>query len=181
MRQDNGEVASVAEMEKYRNSLAGGDQYFMNAMPTSDMIKETRKAMVASAADKAETRRQNALKTSQDELNLVTQIASTVIDQDFNDTTENGGRSKIAGAFEKSGNSQLFTEYGDMMPNIMDTARTERTQQWIVANGFDKVQTQEGKEALIANAPARMKNTLNTQVDLLIERSNQAKIKTAIN
>lgn len=180
MRQENGEVASVAEMEKYRNSLAGGDQYFMNAMPTSEMIKETRKAMVANQADLQETRRQNALKTSQDELSLVTQIASTVIDQDFNDTSEGGGRSKIANAFETSGNGQLFAEYGDMMPNIMDTARTERTQQWIVANGFDKVTTTEGKEALIANAPAWMKSTLNTQGDLLIERSNQAKIKAAI-
>lgn len=181
MREEMGETASVEEMEKFRNALGGGEQYFMSALPTRAMLQETNKALVANQADKAETRRQNAIKTSNDELALVTSIAGTVIDQDFNDTTEGGGRSKIAKAFETSGNGQLFKEYSDMMPNIMDTARTQATQQWVLANGYDKIETQEGKEALMALAPAWMKNTLETQGNSLVKRANDRKISQAIN
>ena len=181
MREEMGETASVEEMEKFRNALGGGEQYFMSALPTRSMLQETNKALIANQADKAETRRQNAIGTSNDELALVTSIAGTVIDQDFNDTTEGGGRSKIAKAFETSGNGQLFKEYSDMMPNIMDTARTQATQQWVVANGYDKIETQEGKEALMALAPAWMKNTLDTQGNSLVKRANDRKISNAIN
>ena len=180
MRQEMGEVASVQDMEKFRNALGGGENYFLSALPTNTMLEETNKAMVSNRADLQETRAQNALKTTTTELDLVKSIAGTVIDQDFNDVTENGGRSKIADAFKKSGNENLYKEYEGMLPNIMDTARTEQTSRWVEANGFSDIETKEGKESLLALAPTWMKSSLNTQGDAIVKRANDTKIAKAI-
>ncbi len=103
LRTELGETATVDDMEKFKNQLGGGDSYFLNALPTSTMIAETQKRLVANQADMIQTERQNALKTSDDELSLTEKIVGGLVNVDI---SKPEGQKALQEAFVNSGQAK---------------------------------------------------------------------------
>tara|TARA_R110002124_G_scaffold159517_4_gene326782 strand:- start:3348 stop:6128 length:2781 start_codon:yes stop_codon:yes gene_type:complete len=190
MRTELGETASVSDMEKMRNNLAGGEGYFMNALPTGAMLQETNKRLIENQADeRAKEQNQvlsnNSLSLSNEgkavtnvtnEIDLVSKITSSMLSQDPN---AEGGFAAIEAAFEKQGQGELFKEYADLIPSLHNSARLSAIQNQIEVTGFDALTTTQGWEANITNAPDWMKAQLSSRGENNVLKIKVAKIKAA--
>lgn len=176
MRKEMGETASVDDMEKYRNQLGGGDSYFMSALPTSEMLAETQKRLVANQADLIQTERQNALQTTDTELDLTEKIVGSLVNVDIS-TPE--GQKALTEAFTTAGKPKLSEQYANLIPNMHENARLTETGKFAASIGFDNFTTKESTQNAIAQAPTWMHGMLGTRATNNINSENTRKINDA--
>ena len=176
MRQEMGETASVDDMEKYRNQLGGGDSYFMNALPTQDMLAETQKRLVANQADKIQTERQNALATTDTELDLTEKIVGSLVNVDIS-TPE--GQKKLSEAFTTAGKPKLGEQYADLIPNMHQNARLTATKNFADGIGFEQFTTKEAIESALTQANPWMQEQLKIRGNNQVSLANTQKINDA--
>ena len=176
LRTELGETASVEDMEKFKNQLGGGDSYFLNALPTSTMIAETQKRLVANQADMIQTERQNALKTSDDELSLTEKIVGGLVNVDI---SKPEGQKALQEAFVTAGRPKLGEQYADLIPNMHENARLTETSKFAASIGFDNFTTEESTQNAIAQAPTWMHGMLGTRATNNINSENTRKINDA--
>ena len=176
MRNEMGETASVEDMEKFRNQLGGGDSYFMSALPTNTMLEETQKRLVANQADKIQTERQNALQTTDTELDLTEKIVGSMVGVDIN-TPE--GQKKLGEAFVTAGKPKLAEQYADLIPNMHENARLTETSNFASSIGFDQFTTDESMQNALSQAPSWMQGKLKIRGGNNITTANNIKIDEA--
>lgn len=176
MRKDMGETASVEDMEKYRNQLGGGDSYFMSALPTSDMLAETQKRLVANQADLIQTERQNALQTTDTELDLTTKIVGGLVNVDISTPQ---GQKALNEAFTTAGKPKLGEQYADLIPNMHEKARLDATSQFAASIGFDNFTTEEAVQNALSQAQGWQQDMLRARGNNNINTENARKIRDA--
>lgn len=197
MRTELGETASVSEMEKMRNALAGGDGYFMNALPTGAMLAETEMRLKENQADeRAKERNQvlqnvgkslsnanasllnqnRSLMNDEAELAFAQRIAGDLTNLDLS-TPE--GQAAFAKAYETMGQGELYEKYKSLTPNMHESARLTETEKWITANGFRELTTTAGIEGSLTTAPTWMKPTLKKVGENQLKKANTSKVEKA--
>lgn len=183
MRTELGETASVTDMEKMRNSLAGGEGYFMNALPTGTMLQETNKRLIENQADertkeagRSINNRTSSLGNFQTELEIAKSITSSLVDVDLK---EKDGLAKVKAAFTSAGQEKLFEQFEGLIPNIHESSRLSAVQNYIDASGFDLQQTAEGVDSSVGSAQTWMRGMLRTRGDNNVKTVNDAKIEDA--
>ena len=176
MRKEMGETASVDDMEKYRNQLGGGDSYFMSALPTSEMLAETQKRLVANQADLIQTERQNALQTTDDELALTEKIVGGLVNIDIS-TPE--GKKTLSEAFTTAGKPKLGEQYADLIPNMHQNARLTATKNFADGIGFEQFTTEEAIQNALSQANPWMQSQLRIRGNNQISLANTQKINDA--
>lgn len=176
LRTELGETATVDDMEKFKNQLGGGDSYFLNALPTSTMIAETQKRLVENQADMIQTERQNALKTTDNELDLTEKIVGSLVNVDINTPQ---GQKALSEAFTKAGKPKLGEQYADLIPNMHENARLGATSEFSQSINFDQFTTDESVQNALSQAPSWMQSKLKVRGGNNITTANNTKIAEA--
>lgn len=176
LRTELGETATVDDMEKYKAQLGGGDSYFMSALPTSTMIEETQKRLVQNQADKIQTERQNAIRTSDDELSLTEKIVGSLVNVDIKGPE---GQKALTEAFTNAGKPKLGEQFADLIPNMHENARLGATSQFASSIGFDQFDTEESTQNALTQAPSWMQSMLKIRGQNNVKTANRTKIKDA--
>lgn len=174
MRAEQGEEATVAELERLKQNLGGGDAYFFSAMPSSEAIAETSQRLGEIAQDKVVQEQTRVIGLQNDELNLVKSTISGLVDVDVN-TPE--GMKKVEDAFTKQGQGNLFQEYAPMIGNIHNEARTNALTAWKNSTGFNSITTEDGKQAALTTAPSWGKGILDAQGTAQINAFNNQRVR----
>ena len=172
MRSEMGEKPTAKDLEKFKMTLGGGDNYFSSALPSSDAIRETVTRLGEIQADKRVQESTRAVNLDDKELSFVRNIVGGLVDVEANDK-------KIAEAFNTAGRSDLFEQYAPMIPNIHAEARNQAVTSWKGSVGFDEKETKEGVEVAMSSAPAWAKSQLQEQGNSQIAKANIAKVQQA--
>ena len=172
MRSEMGETATVEDMEAFKRTLAGGDQYFSAALPTKTMMQETASRLGEIKQDKRVGEQRRAINLQNEQLSLVTSTLAGLVDKEASDPA-------IGEAFNKLGYGNLFTEFSDMIPNLHSKARTDAVNNFAVSTGFDSITTQDGLDVALAQATAWAKAGLEKRGKAQIGAANNQKVVAA--
>jgi hypothetical protein len=159
-QQDAGRAVSVEELERMRNSLAGGDVYMAGGLPSQVAMKGmAERTQEAAEAKKAEEARQKALGIQQ-EMEIVQKISNGLVGIDYS-TPE--GQQKIRKTFEEAKATNLLDRYQSLLPSYIQTSQLSSLETIKNNIGFAGIDTEEELSASLASVPTWAKSQLKAQ------------------